>query len=48
MNAAAGGSARRGAGLPGHVPPRLNAPGEADSWDFGVGAGFYLNAAQEP
>jgi S-formylglutathione hydrolase len=23
-------------------------PGEADSWDFGVGAGFYLDATQEP
>jgi S-formylglutathione hydrolase len=21
-------------------------PGESDSWDFGVGAGFYLNATQ--
>lgn len=28
----------RGAGL----------PGESDSWDFGVGAGFYLDATQEP
>ncbi len=28
----------RGAGL----------PGEADSWDFGVGAGFYLDATQAP
>ncbi|KAL9411702.1 hypothetical protein AB3S75_045327 [Citrus x aurantiifolia] len=27
--------------------PRLNVEGEADSWDFGVGAGFYLNATQE-
>ncbi|KAF9593870.1 hypothetical protein IFM89_025661 [Coptis chinensis] len=25
----------------------LNVEGEADSWDFGVGAGFYLNATQE-
>lgn len=25
-------------------PRGLNIPGEADSWDFGVGAGFYLNA----
>ncbi|KAG9135232.1 hypothetical protein Leryth_013528 [Lithospermum erythrorhizon] len=25
----------------------LNIEGEADSWDFGVGAGFYLNATQE-
>ena len=28
----------RGAGL----------PGEADAWDFGVGAGFYLNATAKP
>ncbi|XP_020274254.1 S-formylglutathione hydrolase-like isoform X2 [Asparagus officinalis] len=25
-------------------PRGLNVEGEADSWDFGVGAGFYLNA----
>ncbi len=28
-------------------PRGLNVPGEADAWDFGVGAGFYLNATQE-
>ncbi|XP_057784703.1 S-formylglutathione hydrolase [Salvia miltiorrhiza] len=28
-------------------PRGLNIQGEADSWDFGVGAGFYLNATQE-
>lgn len=28
-------------------PRGLAVPGEADSWDFGVGAGFYLNATQE-
>ncbi|KAI4341248.1 hypothetical protein MLD38_025993 [Melastoma candidum] len=28
-------------------PRGLNVEGEADSWDFGVGAGFYLNAKQE-
>lgn len=28
-------------------PRGLNVDGEADSWDFGVGAGFYLNAKQE-
>ncbi|CAK9183824.1 unnamed protein product [Ilex paraguariensis] len=28
-------------------PRDLNVEGEADSWDFGVGAGFYLNAKQE-
>ncbi|KAG6542838.1 hypothetical protein Mapa_015742 [Marchantia paleacea] len=27
-------------------PRGLNVEGEADSWDFGVGAGFYLNATQ--
>ena len=34
----AGGTSPRGAG----------APGETDSWDFGVGAGFYLDATQAP
>jgi S-formylglutathione hydrolase len=29
-------------------PRGANAPGEADSWDFGVGAGFYLDATQDP
>ncbi|KAJ0980884.1 hypothetical protein J5N97_009139 [Dioscorea zingiberensis] len=28
-------------------PRGLNVEGEADSWDFGIGAGFYLNATQE-
>ncbi|KAJ7972183.1 S-formylglutathione hydrolase [Quillaja saponaria] len=28
-------------------PRGLNVEGEADSWDFGVGAGFYVNAKQE-
>ncbi len=28
-------------------PRGLDVPGEGDSWDFGVGAGFYLNATQE-
>ena len=27
-------------------PRGSNVPGESDSWDFGVGAGFYLNATQ--
>ena len=27
-------------------PRGANAPGEADSWDFGVGAGFYLDATE--
>ena len=29
-------------------PRGANAPGEADSWDFGVGAGFYLDATESP
>lgn len=29
-------------------PRGLNLPGESDSWDFGVGAGFYLDATQDP
>lgn len=28
-------------------PRGLNVEGEADSWDFGVGAGFYLNATAD-
>ncbi|HET9148020.1 MAG TPA: S-formylglutathione hydrolase [Acetobacteraceae bacterium] len=29
-------------------PRGLNLPGEDEDWDFGTGAGFYLNAAQPP
>ncbi|WP_050477590.1 S-formylglutathione hydrolase [Herbaspirillum rhizosphaerae] len=29
-------------------PRGANIPGENDAWDFGVGAGFYLDATQEP
>jgi S-formylglutathione hydrolase len=29
-------------------PRGANLPGESDDWDFGVGAGFYLNATVEP
>lgn len=29
-------------------PRGANVPGEADAWDFGVGAGFYLDATREP
>lgn len=29
-------------------PRGVNLPGESDSWDFGAGAGFYLNATQSP
>lgn len=49
-----GGAQRRAAQLglalvsPDTSPRGANAPGESDSWDFGVGAGFYLDATQEP
>jgi len=29
-------------------PRGLNLPGDSDSWDFGVGAGFYVNATEAP
>lgn len=29
-------------------PRGLNYPGDADHWDFGVGAGFYLDATRSP
>ncbi|MBW4655737.1 MAG: S-formylglutathione hydrolase [Kaiparowitsia implicata GSE-PSE-MK54-09C] len=29
-------------------PRGCNLPGEDDNWDFGSGAGFYLNATQQP
>ncbi|MEG2632732.1 MAG: alpha/beta hydrolase-fold protein, partial [Comamonas sp.] len=29
-------------------PRGANLPGEAESWDFGVGAGFYLDATTRP
>ena len=29
-------------------PRGLNIPGDSESWDFGVAAGFYLDATQEP
>ncbi len=29
-------------------PRGANLPGEADAWDFGVGAGFYVDAIREP
>ena len=28
--------------------PRVQLPGDRDSWDFGIAAGFYLNATQSP
>lgn len=29
-------------------PRGLNLPGENDTWDFGTGASFYINATKEP
>eukprot|EP00386_Alphamonas_edax_P004070 GDKI01012702.1.p1 GENE.GDKI01012702.1~~GDKI01012702.1.p1 ORF type:complete len:295 (-),score=70.57 GDKI01012702.1:193-1047(-) len=34
--------------IPDTSPRGANLPNETDSWDFGAGAGFYLNATQEP
>ena len=34
--------------MPDTSPRGANVPGETDSWDFGVGAGFYVDALQEP
>jgi S-formylglutathione hydrolase len=34
--------------MPDTSPRGANMPGEAESWDFGVGAGFYLDATREP
>ena len=34
--------------MPDTSPRGLNLPGEAESWDFGVGAGFYLDATAAP
>ena len=34
--------------LPDTSPRSLGLPGEDDSWDFGSGAGFYVNAKVEP
>ena len=44
------GAARRGLAVvyPDTSPRGLGYPGEADAWDFGVAAGFYLNATQDP
>lgn len=43
-------AAERGLALiaPDTSPRGAQAPGETDSWDFGVGAGFYLDATQSP
>ncbi len=29
-------------------PRHVNLPGDSDDWDFGIGAGFYLDATQAP
>ncbi len=34
--------------MPDTSPRGANVPGEAESWDLGVGAGFYLDATREP
>jgi S-formylglutathione hydrolase len=34
--------------VPDTSPRGLNIPGDADSYDFGVGAGFYVDATQAP
>lgn len=34
--------------MPDTSPRGLNIAGEEDDWDFGTGAGFYLNATEEP
>jgi len=34
--------------MPDTSPRGANVAGESDAWDFGVGAGFYLDATQQP
>ncbi len=34
--------------MPDTSPRGANVPGESEAWDFGVGAGFYLDATQPP
>ncbi|RZJ04696.1 MAG: S-formylglutathione hydrolase [Rubrivivax sp.] len=34
--------------MPDTSPRGAGVPGESDAWDFGVGAGFYLDATQQP
>lgn len=43
-------ASQRGLALvsPDTSPRDAGIPGEAEAWDFGVGAGFYLDATQEP
>ena len=44
------GASKRGLAVvyPDTSPRGLNLPGEKDSWDFGEGAGFYVDATREP
>ncbi|KAL5051157.1 hypothetical protein BDW71DRAFT_83605 [Aspergillus fruticulosus] len=44
------GAAKKGIAVlyPDTSPRGLDIPGENDSWDFGTGAGFYVNATKEP
>ncbi|KAL3481785.1 Alpha/Beta hydrolase protein [Aspergillus californicus] len=44
------GAAKKGIAVlyPDTSPRGLDIPGEADSWDFGTGAGFYVDATKEP
>ncbi|MBB5500438.1 S-formylglutathione hydrolase [Paraburkholderia sp. MM5384-R2] len=43
-------AARHGVALiaPDTSPRGAGVPGESDAWDFGVGAGFYVDATEEP
>lgn len=34
--------------VPDTSPRGVSLPGDSDHWDFGIGAGFYLDASQEP
>jgi S-formylglutathione hydrolase len=34
--------------MPDTSPRGVNVPGESEAWDFGVGAGFYLDATEAP
>ncbi|WP_207224681.1 S-formylglutathione hydrolase [Fluviicoccus keumensis] len=34
--------------MPDTSPRGANLPGDSDSWDFGVGAGFYVDATEQP
>ncbi|KAL2809772.1 putative esterase, partial [Aspergillus granulosus] len=44
------GASKRGIAVlyPDTSPRGLDIPGENDSWDFGTGAGFYVDATKEP